>query len=182
MFVTNTLVKTLHNDNRWVFQPEWLCCFPPCWCHMGSYVVLHGIRSSVCPFVTLCFCMYLLHNRYLKANLYKLQRILRAWKVGKIYFHMLIPYGYALCAGSSQVLQARQVNSRNCALPPLLYNMGSYCLGCCAFIQALNSSSAKLHARPRSMELNNRRTGKHTTKPRALGLLGHSDQRCYSQE
>ena len=26
--------------------------------------------------------------------------------------------------------------------------------------------------------LNNRRTGKHTTKPRALGLLGHSDFIC----
>ena len=25
------------------------------------------------------------------------------------------------------------------------------------------------------MDLNNRRTGKHATKPRALGLLGHSD-------
>ena len=25
------------------------------------------------------------------------------------------------------------------------------------------------------MDLNNRRTGKHTTKPRALGLLGHSE-------
>ena len=38
-------------------------------------------------------CKIFFHNRYLKANSYKLQRILRAWKVGKIYFHMLIRYG-----------------------------------------------------------------------------------------
>ena len=40
----------------------------------------------------------------MKANLYKLQHILRARKVSKISLHTLIPYGYAFCAGSSQVL------------------------------------------------------------------------------
>ena len=108
---------------------------------------------------------------YLKANSYKLQRILRAWKVGKIYFHMLIPYGYALCAGSSQVLHARQVNSRNCAPPPLL--IGSYCLECCAFIHALNSTSAKLHARLRSLIKK-----KYCTLPQCKVLVAINTHTC----
>ena len=29
------------------------------------------------------------------------------------------------------------------------------------------------------MDLNNSRTGKHATKPRALGLLGHSEQSVF---
>ena len=32
------------------------------------------------------------------------------------------------------------------------------------------------------MDLNNRRTGKHATKPRALGLLGHSEVDCTIKE
>ena len=59
MFVTNTLVKTLHNKNRWVFQPEWLCCFP----HL---LVSYGIALSFITSVRL----YVHLSRFVFACIY----------------------------------------------------------------------------------------------------------------